>query len=205
LVVYNPDREIYLNASIPVNSDRSFSYSFFIEDQLGISGSYEYSVFYHPLVAVGSTFVYIAGPYQLEYGGMTYPISYRLYGEIESISLDVESKRLLIVTDGGAYELEIELPRALIDSKEEDGADSEFTVLVGGNRADVEELRSENESRTILIEICKRNINCEESEVAIVGTRVVPEFSSLAGIIGVLSIGAIVIAFRWIGLHLRKC
>ncbi len=194
LEVFNPEDQTYLAARVPVNADRSFSYSFTIEGERGISGDYEYRLSYPPLISIGSTFVYIAGPYQLEYEDKTYLMNYRLVGELRSISLDVESKRLLIVTDG-AYELEIELPRILIDSKDDDDSDSEFTVLVGGKRADFEELSSASEFRTILIEICEMD-PCEESEVAIIGTRVVPEFSSLLGIIGVPSIAAIVIVFR---------
>lgn len=205
LEVYNPDRQIYLTAQVPVNTDRTFSYSFIIEGERGISGDYEYRVSYPPLITVGSTFVYIAGPYQLEYDGKTYLISYRLVGELASISVDAESKKLLIVTEG-AYQLEIELPRVVIDSKAEDNSDSEFLVLVDGKPADFQEIRSGNESRTILIETCKSDAACGESEVTVtvIGTSAIPEFNSLPGIIGTVSIAIIVITFRSTRLRLPK-
>jgi len=70
--------------------------------------------------------------------------------------------------DGGL--LMVELPRSVIDA-----AGSSFQVLVDGRAADFEEIKTDSSMRSLSIPF-EENSN----RVVIIGTYIVPEFSSFA-------------------------
>lgn len=59
--VYNPNHVLYLSKSVDVNkNDGTYLYPFKIEGNLGITGSYDYTVSDGPLI--GNAFTYTASP-----------------------------------------------------------------------------------------------------------------------------------------------
>jgi hypothetical protein len=68
-------------------------------------------------------------------------------------------------------ELRIVLPRDLIDSKAEDGSDTEFLILVDGEDLGYDEISTTETERELLIPTLG-----ESTEIEIFGSQVLPEF-----------------------------
>lgn len=111
------------------------------------------------------------------------------------MTLDVLSKSLTIYTNRSG-QLELTLPRDVIDSKDANKSETKVTVLVNETKVDASETRSETSSRTIVIDYCTGESPCNVARITIVGTNVVPEFGSLPAVIAALSIASLVIAFK---------
>jgi hypothetical protein len=93
------------------------------------------------------------------------------------------------VTEG---ELHIVLPRALIDSKTEDGSDTEFLILVDGEDLGYEEISTTAEKRELIIPIFS-----DSTEVEIFGSQVLPEFQfGFIVLAAVTAIGITTIAYQ---------
>jgi len=108
-------------------------------------------------------------------------------GSVLSIVPDVDSNSLIIeisTTDDG--ELTITLPRELIDAVLNTGEDDEFFVLVDAEEVDFDETKT-SDSRTLTIEF---SFGAEEIEI--IGTFVIPEFGTIAGLILAVSIISII-------------
>ena len=121
---------------------------------------------------------------------VSYPISYLIdTGKITNMSIDKERKSLLISIDpsttaanGGT--LRVELPRSIIDTWEPD-----YRVIVDGkDDATFQEL-STSDTQTRILSI---PFSSGAHQIEIVGTIVVPEFSSVAAGILVLTIGGLI-------------
>lgn len=116
-----------------------------------------------------------------------------LYPEFNYIIFDLMTSE----TDGG--ELTVSLPRSLIDAKSEDlQLDGAFTVVLDNYEADYAETSSNENQRTIVVPI-----GAGVTEATIVGTQVLPEFSSiiLAIIAGVI---ACIIGFGRLSVHFKS-
>ena len=105
---------------------------------------------------------------------ISYPILYHIDGgQVTAMGVDKEERSLEIAInpmspDGGL--LMVELPRSVIDA-----AGSSFQVLVDGRAADFEEIKTDSSMRSLSIPF-EENSN----RVVIIGTYIVPEFSSFA-------------------------
>lgn len=176
IIIRYPNGEDFKSDHIVVNLDGSFSYSFeMISD---VTGYYTFFLSF-PDHGIGYDFIFISGPYELTMGDQIYHINYHLdTGMINSISVNEKEKSLTILTDS-ISQLTLELPRALIDSVEGE-EDTSFIVLIDGKQADFEQIQSSKQTRALFIDLpCGPGYGnlCGKSEIQIVGTRVVPEFS----------------------------
>ena len=111
-------------------------------------------------------------------------------GEIRGIEVDEENKSIILsidVSEDGM--LEVNLPRELIDARE-DGNDKPFIVMVDDNMVEVQEDVNEN------ARILKIPVSADSKEIRITGTQVVPEFGIIAMLILTLGIGSLLIARR---------
>jgi hypothetical protein len=104
------------------------------------------------------------------------------YGSIY-ITLDVDSEE-------GDGELQIILPRSLIDSKTEDGADTDFLILVDGEDVNYSETASSPDSRELRIPIL-----ADSTEIEIFGSQILPEFP--IGILPLITSSAIIFAILY--------
>lgn len=89
--------------------------------------------------------------------------------------------------------LEITLPRELIDSQSNDGADSQFFVMTNGEEAHYDETGTDTDSRTISVQF-----DVDTENIEIVGSAVaVPEFGVVAlSVLAVSIVAVIVLASR---------
>jgi hypothetical protein len=110
-------------------------------------------------------------------------------GQLLKISPNVQSKSLVLsikaISDGS---LTIVLPRSLIDSQS-NGNDIPFSVMVDGKVVEHTE-QSSSHDRTLVIPFGKGS-----SEIIISGTRVIPEFGPVAGLIFAITILSVLMVF----------
>lgn len=124
-----------------------------------------------------------------------YDLNINFDGIINIIDIKEDENNLLLkVNKSSEGKMTITLPRNVIDAKQTDGEDAKFIVLVDGKVTNYEENKFDD-YRVIAI-----NILNNTSEVQIVGSRVVPEFSTIM-IILALSITIIILNKRFFRLY----
>jgi len=108
-------------------------------------------------------------------------------GKVISIISDTDAKSLLInieTWDDGSITLTI--PRSVLDAKTNDGDDTEFFVLVDGEKVDFEEITTSTD-RTLTIPFLAGS-----EQIEIIGTFVIPEFGTIAAMILAVAIISII-------------
>jgi len=117
---------------------------------------------------------------QIPNGG-TFDLEYTINGgEVKNIILDPNNNFTLLIQidspDEGTISLKI--PRESLDAEKSDGQDETFIVLIDDIQVPYEETETNSQLRFI-------SINFEEgdSEIAIIGTFIVPEFGAVAALI----------------------
>jgi predicted secreted protein with PEFG-CTERM motif len=109
-------------------------------------------------------------------------------GKVISIIPDMDAKSLLInieAWDDGSITLTI--PRSILDAKINDGdGDTEFFVLVDGEKVDFEEITTSTD-RTLIIPFSEGS-----EQIEIIGTFVIPEFGTIAAMILAVAIISII-------------
>jgi len=128
-------------------------------------------------------------------GGGTFDVQYTMKGGIIS-SMDLNQKNLSLIiniatsSDGN---LNINLPRDSIDSKNNQGEDIDFIVLMyEGNseipvQTDFRKVEVENDFRSIDIPVKNG-----DTKIEIIGTHVIPEFGTIAMIVLAVAIVSII-------------
>jgi len=103
-------------------------------------------------------------------------------GSIEDVNIDKESLALIISLNSPSDGiLSLEIPRKLTDAKDSNGNDISFIILIDGVEVSYQETTI-SASRTLTIQFAEG-----DSEIEIIGTYIIPEFSSIATMI--LSVG----------------
>ena len=109
-------------------------------------------------------------------------------GKVISIIPDMDAKSLFInieAWDDGSITLTI--PRSVLDAKINDGdGDTEFFVLVDGEKVDFEEITTSTD-RTLIIPFSEGS-----EQIEIIGTFVIPEFGTIAAMILAVAIISII-------------
>lgn len=132
-------------------------------------------------------------PIEVKYEGQVFEVQAAMPGggSIGTIQVFPEYGSLYITLDSDPEategELHIVLPRALIDSKTEDGSDTDFLVLVDGEDLGHDEISTTEENRELIIPI-----SGDSTEVEIFGSQVLPEFQ--VGFILLAAVTAMVVA-----------
>ena len=127
--------------------------------------------------------------------GGVYCISYIAAGEITGIDgfLNIESKTLILNVRGSDIgSMIISLPRYLLDATSDRG-DESFVMLLNGQPYDYEELDTISETHRDIKIAYPPNW---DGQIEIVGTSVVPEFSTIAVLVLAVSITVIVFVSR---------
>jgi len=127
--------------------------------------------------------------------GGTFDVQYTMKGGIIS-SMNLNQKNLSLeikISTSSDGNLSINLPRNSIDSRDNNGQDVEFIVLMyEGNtgipiQTDFKKIETENEFRSINIPIKNG-----DTKIEIIGTHVVPEFGTIAMIVLAVAIVSII-------------
>jgi hypothetical protein len=131
--------------------------------------------------------------------GTDLSISYKIVGgQLLNIHPNIQNKSLVLsvkaVSNGT---LTISLPRSVIDSKT-DGEDAQFVVIINGITVSHAEQPGSLE-RTLTIPFSN-----ETKEVTIVGTKVIPEFGSIVGLVFAVTILSVILIFTKFGSRLTR-
>ena len=132
--------------------------------------------------------------FDLKVGNQSFSLRYHVNGaNINNTSADKDNTSILIAlspsTDGT---LNIELPRSVIDSKGLGNVNEDYIVFADGQQISPEQ-RITNRLRTLAIDF-EKGVN----QIEIAGTRIVPEFGQLNGLLLSLSIiGTLAVAVKY--------
>jgi predicted secreted protein with PEFG-CTERM motif len=130
--------------------------------------------------------------FDLSAGGQTYPIEYMITGgSVENMTIHGENQTLgVTISSTGNGTLALRLPREVIDSTTVEGTDADFAAFI--DNAEYEEpgeIEPSEDTRTLLI-----GFPAGAGSVDVIGTSVIPEFSTIAVIMLAVAIVGIVIA-----------
>jgi hypothetical protein len=109
----------------------------------------------------------------------TIPIKYQIIGngnKLNSITAQKDNTTLLAsISSQSDGKLIIELPRKVIDSKKQGNKDDDHAVFQDGQDAAADEIKNNNQVRTLAI-----NFDKGTQEIEIIGTQIIPEFGNIA-------------------------
>lgn len=130
--------------------------------------------------------------FDLTAGGQTYPIEYMITGgSVQNMTIHGENQTLGVAINSMSNgTIALRLPREVIDSKTAEGEDAEFAAFI--DNAEYEqpgEIEPGGDARTLLI-----GFPAGAGSIDVIGTSVIPEFSTIAVIVLAIAIVGIVIA-----------
>jgi len=123
----------------------------------------------------------------------TFDVEYTIRGgTVKDMVVDSENFALVVEIDAiDEGMITLELPREFIGAEKQDGKDDKFIILIDDIEVPYQELVVDSDSRVIKI-----NFEQGDSDVEIIGTYVVPEFSTIAVMILIIGIMATVAMTR---------
>lgn len=141
--------------------------------------------------AFQSTFAPIISSFQLKdpTSQQTFYVNYTISGgTVKTMTIDAQSLSVIVsINSTSNGNIELQLPRALIDSKLNSGQDDPFIVVIDG--ADVKALSDSGNTDF-------RNVNIQflqgDQDIEIIGTQIIPEFGTLAALVFAIAIVSIV-------------
>lgn len=123
----------------------------------------------------------------------TFDVEYTIQGgTVKDIAVDSDIFAITVqidATDEGSVTLD--LPREFIGAEKQDGKDDAFIVLIDGIQAPYLESAVHSESRVITI-----NFEAGDSDIAIIGTYVLPEFGPIVMMVLAIGIISIIVITR---------
>lgn len=135
-------------------------------------------------------------PFDLTVEGQTHPIEYRITGgSVQNMTIHGENQTLGVTINSMSNgTLALRLPREVIDSQTAEGEDADFAAFI--DNAEYEEPGELDEpaedTRTILI-----GFPAGAESIDVIGTSVIPEFSTIAvAVLAVAIIGIIIATAR---------
>lgn len=131
-------------------------------------------------------------PFDLTVGDQTYPIEYMITGgSVENMTIHGENQTLGVTINSESNgTLALRLPREVIDSQTVEGSDADFAAFI--DNAEYEEpgeIEPGGDTRTLLV-----GFPAGAGSIDVIGTSVIPEFSTIAVIVLAIAIVGIVIA-----------
>ncbi len=132
-------------------------------------------------------------PFDLTAGGQTYPVEYMITGgSVENMTIHGENQTLGVTINSMSNgTLALRLPTEVINSQTDEGEDADFAAFI--DNAEFQEPGELDEpaedTRTILI-----GFPAGTGSIDVIGTSVIPEFSTIAVVVLAVAIVGIVIA-----------
>ncbi len=189
-------------AQLTVAQDGSFTKTFLAEGKLWKkSGDYTVIASYqeHQIetefsYTPKSESVETTEPYEVDAGSYgTFDVEYTIKGgTVKNMIVDSDTFAVIVqidATDEGTITLD--LPREFIGAEKQDGKDDTFIILIDGIEVAYQESVVLTDSRVITI-----NFEQGDSDIEIIGTYVVPEFSTIAIMILIVGIMASTVMAR---------
>jgi hypothetical protein len=135
------------------------------------------------------------GSINFKIGNKAYPIKYQITGgKLTGISAEKDNTTILVnVSATSNGKLIVELPRNVIDSKKQGNVDDNFAVFEDGQYSVDDEIRTNAQSRTLMV-----GFGNGTSVIEITGTHIVPEFATVAvAVFAIATIGIIVATSKY--------
>jgi hypothetical protein len=133
----------------------------------------------------------------------TIPIEYQISGngnKLNSITVQKDNTTLLTsISSQSDGKLIVELPRKIIDSKKQGNKDTDYAVFQDGQDAAADEIKNNNQVRTLAISFDKGT-----QEIEIIGTQIVPEFGNIAIITMMFAMAIVALAVTCMMKTLRE-
>jgi hypothetical protein len=127
----------------------------------------------------------------LRLGNKVYPIKYQITGgKLDGLYAERDNMTLIAnVSSTSNGKLTIELPRNVIDSQKQGNVDDNFVVFEDGQYVVGNEIRTNAQARTLMV-----GFDNGTSVIEITGTRIVPEFSTVAVAVFAIATSGIIVA-----------
>lgn len=127
----------------------------------------------------------------LRLGNKAYPIKYQITGgKLDGLSAERDNTTLIAnVSSTSNGKLTIELPRNVIDSQKQGNVDDNFAVFEDGQYVVGNEIRTTAHARTLMV-----GFDNGTSVIEITGTRIVPEFATVAVAVFAIATSGIIVA-----------
>jgi hypothetical protein len=127
----------------------------------------------------------------LRLGNKAYPIKYQITGgKLDGLSAERDNMTLIVnVSSNSNGKLIIELPRNVIDSQKRGNADDNFAVFEDGQYVVGKEISTNARARTLMV-----GFDNGTSVIEITGTRIVPEFATVAVAVFAIGTSATIVA-----------
>ena len=138
----------------------------------------------------------------LRLGNKAYPIKYQITGgKLAGLSAERDNMTLIVnVSSTSDGKLTIELPRNVIDSQKQGNVDDNFAVFEDGQYVVGNEIRTNAQARTLMV-----GFDNGTSVIEITGTRIVPEFATIAlAVFAIATSGIIVATSKYMGLTILR-
>ena len=135
------------------------------------------------------------GSINFKIGNKAYPIKYQITGgKLTGISAEKDNTTILVnVSATSNGKLIVELPRNVVDSKKQGNVDDNFAVFLDGQYSIDDEIRTNAQSRTLMV-----GFGNGTSVIEITGTHIVPEFATVAvAVFAIATIGIIVATSKY--------
>src|SRR5919107_3883798 len=130
--------------------------------------------------------------FDLMVGGQAHPIEYMITGgSVENMTIHGENQTLGITLNSMSNgTLSLRLPKEVINSQTEEGEDAEFAAFIdNAEYTEPGEIEPTEDTRTLLI-----GFPAGAGSIDVIGTSVIPEFSTIAVIMLAVAIVGIIIA-----------
>ncbi|HEX6282339.1 MAG TPA: PEFG-CTERM sorting domain-containing protein [Nitrososphaera sp.] len=131
-------------------------------------------------------------PFDLTVEGQTYPIEYMITGgTVENMTIHSENQTLGVTLNSVSNgTLSLRLPREVIDSQTVEGSDADFAAFIdNAEYTQPGEIEPAEDMRTLLI-----GFPAGAGSIDVIGTSVIPEFSTIAVVVLAVAIVGIIIA-----------
>jgi predicted secreted protein with PEFG-CTERM motif len=130
--------------------------------------------------------------FDLTAGGQAHPIEYMITGgSVENMTIHGENQTLGITLNSMSNgTLSLRLPKEVINSQTEEGEDAEFAAFIdNAEYTEPGEIEPTEDTRTLLI-----GFPAGTGSIDVIGTSVIPEFSTIAVVVLAVAIVGIIIA-----------
>jgi predicted secreted protein with PEFG-CTERM motif len=130
--------------------------------------------------------------FDLTVEGQTHPIEYMITGgSVENMTIHGENQTLGITLNSMSNgTLSLRLPREVINSQTAEGEDAEFAAFIdNAEYTEPGEIEPAEDTRTLLI-----GFPAGAGSIDVIGTSVIPEFSTIAVVVLAIAIVGIIIA-----------
>jgi predicted secreted protein with PEFG-CTERM motif len=194
--ILDPGKSIVQIAQIDVAADGKYTITMKPGELWRKDGTYTVKVQYGlPSVIAETNFEFSTGTsidskiFEVDVGDQgTFDVEYSITGgTVKDMTIDFEGLALIVSIDSTSDgKVTLKIPRELIDAKTSSGTDDVFIILIDGSEVEAKQEALSN-LRILTIGFLEG-----DSDIEIIGTQVVPEFSAVAALILAVAIISII-------------